>query len=168
MGQPKLRLRRPAGQHQRRPNLIGGELIGHRHPRQLLIDRHQATHPDIHHRGHHPGPLVIRLSTLRLEDLHTIETRQPRQLKTSQDARQLRPRRNTRQVLGNQLPNTHEHDATTRHRQKRGPRAATKPEPWAPHAPNPAARTRPSRGVHDLGRQLLLTDLVTADRQILR
>jgi len=115
-------MRGAAGQHQGGADLVGGELI-RQHPARQVVVGHRSAHPDLRHRGHHPGPFVIRLPVLGLEDFHTIETRQPGQLNAGQNARQLRTRRNAHQTLRNQLSNTHEQYATTRHRQKRDSRA---------------------------------------------
>ena len=118
MRQPELRIGGPAGQHQRGADLIGGELIRNSHARQAA-SRADTAQPDFDHGGHQPGPLVIHLPILCPEHLHTVITRQPRQLNSSEDARQLGTRRKGRQVPGNQLPNRHEQHATTHHRQQR-------------------------------------------------
>lgn len=83
MSQPELRISGPADQHQRGSHLIGEELIRHRHAPQLLTSGADTTQPDLRHGRQQPGPLVINLPSLRLEHLHTVITRQRRQLDPS-------------------------------------------------------------------------------------
>jgi hypothetical protein len=73
-----------------------------------LVSRADTAQPDLHHSGHQSSPFMVHLPIPRLEHLHTVITRQPRQLDPCENARQLRARRNLRQVLGSQLSNGHD------------------------------------------------------------
>jgi hypothetical protein len=87
MRQPELRLSGPAGQHQRGPDLIRGELIRNSHAYRLL-SRADTAQPDLDHSGHQLGSVVIELPIPCLEHRHAIETGQPRQVDSGQHASQ--------------------------------------------------------------------------------
>jgi hypothetical protein len=107
MRQPGLGISGPAGQHQRGPDLIGGELIGNR-PAARLVVRTDTVQPDFDHGCHHLGTLVVDLPIPGLEHRYAIETRQPGKIDLREHVSQLRPWRDIRQTLGNHLATGHE------------------------------------------------------------